>query len=318
MRIEQLVYLVDVAKTKSINVSAERLYITQPAISDAIHKLEEELGVLLLERSKRGVSLTNAGTVAVAHAEEIIKHLTTLRLEVTKADDRYDKNLAGHLRIGAVSLSNIILIPEMLAEFYKLYPHILIDSFNVRHYEMKDFLLSDVMDVGILNISEHKPANAVNAERDDLIDNDDLVAELIFSDPLSLIVHKDSPLAKKKLVSLAEMLSYPMVLFGNNSVKAREINNFLINYGSMEMAVVTDNPDVYRQAIINGLGVGLFSQTSYADMFSNSPKDGVLKIVALKEDIFMNFYVIYKKDKLLSDEEKAFIHYAKAYLRPKI
>lgn len=53
MRIEQLEYFVDVAKTHSLNISAERLFVTQPTISEAIHKLEEELGSDLLLRSKK-------------------------------------------------------------------------------------------------------------------------------------------------------------------------------------------------------------------------------------------------------------------------
>ena len=69
MRIEQLEYFLDVAKTKSLNASAERLFVTQPTISEAIHKLEEELESDLLTRSSKGVE-----SVSYTHLWDTILH----------------------------------------------------------------------------------------------------------------------------------------------------------------------------------------------------------------------------------------------------
>ena len=71
IRIDHLYYLVDIAKTKSITLSAEHLFISQQGLSQAIQKLEADLNVALLRRSRQGVSLTEAGNMAVEKARKL-------------------------------------------------------------------------------------------------------------------------------------------------------------------------------------------------------------------------------------------------------
>ena len=73
MRIEQLEYLIEIAKTNSISIAAENLYVSQPSISEAIKKLEGELGIKLLERTKTGSYLTPIGKSIAEQAVRVIE-----------------------------------------------------------------------------------------------------------------------------------------------------------------------------------------------------------------------------------------------------
>ena len=78
MRIEQLMYLVDIAKTKSFSKTAQNFYITQQGASDAIKKLEKEFNVILFNRTKQGVFLTEIGRSFEETAQEMIALYHTL------------------------------------------------------------------------------------------------------------------------------------------------------------------------------------------------------------------------------------------------
>lgn len=96
MRLEQLYHLVEVAKYNSISIAAERIYITQPAVSASISKLEDELGVLLFKRTTKGAYPTDIGQTIIEAAEEILQKVDFIKeLANTSA-------LAGNVTIATI------------------------------------------------------------------------------------------------------------------------------------------------------------------------------------------------------------------------
>jgi DNA-binding transcriptional LysR family regulator len=110
MELRHLRYFVAVAEELHFSRAAERLHVAQPAVSEQVRKLEEELGVRLLNRNKRKVSLTEAGAALLAEARRVLQQVDVARLATHEARDR----TAARLRIGYTSASLPASVPEAL------------------------------------------------------------------------------------------------------------------------------------------------------------------------------------------------------------
>ena len=104
MRIEQLTYFLEVAKTHSINKAAENLFVTQPGLSDSIKKMESELGLKLLNRSKTGVSLTESGKIVVQHAYTILEAYEDMLRDLSIVNSPEHAELKGTVTIATPPL----------------------------------------------------------------------------------------------------------------------------------------------------------------------------------------------------------------------
>lgn len=122
MTIEQLQYICMVAKTHSITVAADQLYVTQQTISKAINKLERELNVILLVRSHKGVSLTPEGEIFVDQAQEIIDKVE--KLYFTMCPGLKDKQQEGVLKFDMTSYELTLIGSMLFSVFHKKYPKI--------------------------------------------------------------------------------------------------------------------------------------------------------------------------------------------------
>ena len=108
------------AKTLNFGEAAERLHLTQPAVSQQIHALESELGVQLLVRDRKGVSLTPAGTTFYADAMDLLGRLRAMRLRAKNNDSRYTQVRTVYAKMP------LFQMPKILREFSRKYPHVLI------------------------------------------------------------------------------------------------------------------------------------------------------------------------------------------------
>lgn len=139
-----------VAKTKNISKAAKELYISQPAISKSIQKLEDSLGCELFRRSSRGVILTEEGELLFTHVSSAFE---TLSLGEDKLKNSLELGV-GHLKIGVSStLCKYILLPY-LKEFTKKYPHINISITCQSTNETLQLLEENKIDIGLIGRPE--------------------------------------------------------------------------------------------------------------------------------------------------------------------
>ena len=120
MELRQLRYFVAVAEAGNFSRAAERLYVSQPPLSTQIKSLERELGVRLLERSNRGVSLTAAGSVFFAETRALLARLEHAKSQALQAE----RGEAGVLSIGFVSIADYSILPPTLKSFRAQYPRV--------------------------------------------------------------------------------------------------------------------------------------------------------------------------------------------------
>jgi len=145
----------EVAKQGNISKAAESLYISQPAISKTIVRLEDNLNVKLFKRNSRGVSLTEEGEVLFRHVEEAIHHIEEAENALQKMKDYH----IGHLDIGAsTTLCRYILLPY-LKKFMEEFPNIQINLKNQDSAKNIQVLEAQDIDIALVAIPKHLSPN---------------------------------------------------------------------------------------------------------------------------------------------------------------
>ena len=155
MRIEQLKCLVDVAETKSMSKTAERLFVSPQAVSKCIKQLEDELDAELLVRTNQGVMLTPIGEDVLAHVKQMLELEEKINHSITKHKERAPEENTFPIRICSTSAITNIVLPSILAKFSNMNINIIpridmVDSVR----EVFERLKNKTCDVGLLTYNE--------------------------------------------------------------------------------------------------------------------------------------------------------------------
>jgi len=146
MDIKQLRYFQVIAEEGQITRAAQRLHMAQPPLSHQLKLLEEELGVTLVEREKRGIILTGAGRLLHNRGEQIIGLLDTTVKELKELNAGY----TGTLSIGAVASSGTTFLPHRILKFHQQYPNINFQLWEGDTYRILELLNTGIIEIGIV------------------------------------------------------------------------------------------------------------------------------------------------------------------------
>ncbi|CVI66544.1 hydrogen peroxide-inducible genes activator [Alistipes sp. CHKCI003] len=159
MTIIQLEYLLSVANCGSFSAAAEHCFVTQPSLSMQVKALEEELGVVLLDRSKKPVIPTEAGEVVLSRARETIKAYNCIRESVAELKDE----TAGKLRLGVIPTVAPYLLHKFLPAFVRDYPKVELEISEMVTADIVEALRRDRLDAALVaggtcgeGIAEHE------------------------------------------------------------------------------------------------------------------------------------------------------------------
>ena len=146
MNLQQLTYLVALDTYRQFGAAAEKSHVTQPALSVQIQKLEEELGILLFDRTKKGAEPTALGIKVIAQARCVLREAQQLRelVQVEKGE------MVGELRLGIIPTLAPYLVPRFLVPFTAAYPLLRIHVEELRSEEIIQQLRDHRLDVGLL------------------------------------------------------------------------------------------------------------------------------------------------------------------------
>ena len=166
MELHQLRGFYEIAKGGSFTRAADRLYLTQPAISLQVKALEEELGQVLLDRTRQTARLTEAGEILFRQTTQIFEHLATAREEI----DALHEVLRGRLVIGTSDTNCTYILPELLQRFRERFPDVELDMRNKMSPEVCQLVLDDEVDLALLPELEHRRRRELLRDRADLMD----------------------------------------------------------------------------------------------------------------------------------------------------
>jgi DNA-binding transcriptional LysR family regulator len=196
MELRYLKYFVTVAERQNFTRAAEELHVAQPAISQQIKSLEEELGVSLLHRTKRSVKLTAAGNAFLSEAKEILAH-AELSKQVAR---RAARGETGSLAIGCFSSAVSGFLPELIQSYRKKFPAVRVHLFELTPEQQLQAFAREKIDVGFTR--PIAPADEKN-----------FVQERIYRDRLMLAVPETHSLAKTRQLRLEKFAGEDFVMF---------------------------------------------------------------------------------------------------------
>lgn len=146
MDLKQLLYFVTVVNEGNITAAARKLHITQPALSNHIKKLEEDLDVILFHRGPRKITLTDAGEILYIKANNILELKYSIRKELEDSKSGFK----GTLKIGTISAIDADLLENNFLKFHQKYNNIKYELYEGITPEIIELLLSRVIEIGIV------------------------------------------------------------------------------------------------------------------------------------------------------------------------
>ena len=203
MNLRDLEYLVALADTCHFGHAAERCCVSQPTLSGQLRKLEEELGVILFERTKRSVEITPPGEAIVVHARRVLEQADALR----QVAQSYQDPLAGPLRMGAIPTLSPYLMPLVLKPLNKCYPQIKL----VLSEEFTDTLLN--------RLGKHEIDAALLATP---VEDPDLESIPLFDEPFWLVHPRGHTLSGKKKIIQKDLDGTDLLLLSEGHCLAEQ------------------------------------------------------------------------------------------------
>ena len=298
MRIEQLHYLVEVSKNKSISITAEQIHVSQQNISVAIRNLEKELGVELLERSYKGVSLTKDGEEFVEKAQEILTKIEELRSQfMSKAAPK--KVLKGNLRINVVPY---MTLPDILVSFYKLHPEVNVILKEHSPQIIMQNVAQGLCDIGIIFKTDEDPKFS------ELLWNLGLNYGNILDDKIFVCAGKKSPLKHKRVITLRELFQQRIIVSEDLYGWILDILKRYEDPSNLQIQK-SNSMQIYKKLIIEGLAVGFVTGIGLEkELIFNK---GEIIPIAIEKHNNITIGVVYSSSNSQTEISKEFIQYLK-------
>jgi DNA-binding transcriptional LysR family regulator len=195
--VRRLKVLREVAAQGSFSAAAEALSFTQSAISQQVAALERETGSKLVERSPRGIRLTDAGTALVTHADAILARIDDAEEELAAIAGLR----GGRLRLACFQSVGATVVPQAVAIFHERHPKVELSMIEAEPETARAHLRSGEIDLALVYDFEPIPT----------LEEGELALTHLIDDPYDVIVPKGHPLARKRSLALSDLAEEPWV-----------------------------------------------------------------------------------------------------------
>lgn len=262
MNLNQLQYVLNVAKYRSFSAAAENLYISQSTLSQQIMNLENELNIKLFLRTTRDVQITEAGRAFVAKAADILRSLEALKQ--TMSD--YAGLLKGTINIGAINALEAIHFSQIITDFYSAFPQLTVNIIGNSSYPLLEALENQSIDVAFLT----RPVRGTYPA---------LKFTSLGTDDYCLLASKNHPLAGRKTVSLQELKEDRFILHQPTQAVS-DICLAACEEAGFEPHIICRNnaAPIAANLVRAGLGVGFFSMEESEQYLD----DGLVRLILKK------------------------------------
>jgi len=235
-----------VARERSFSRAAEKLGRTQPAVSLAVRRLEEELGERLFDRSNREGLLTDAGRLVREHAEQIERQRQRLGLELVELRDRH----RGAVTVGANESTALALLPA-LERFRRRYPQIKVEVRRSLSRAIPQEVLAGHLDLGVIS---YEPGQR------------ELLTTPLYQDRLAFVVHPGHRLAGRTAVPLRALAGESFVAH-NVASPFRALTEAAFQKHKVALNIDVELPTVeaIKKLVMRGVGVAFVPHLSAAE-----------------------------------------------------
>ncbi len=271
-----------VAETRSFSIAAQKLHLTQPAISKRVALLEQQLGTQLFDRIGRSVNLTEAGEALLPHARNVHREL----LDAEQSVRDLAGEVSGRLRLATSHHIGLHRLPPVLSDFSQNCPAVQLDIEFMDSEQAYELVLQGKVELAVITL-----APAVEPC---------LITRPVWHDPLDFLVARGHPLAKSKSIALEQLSACSAILPGLNTYTGQIIKTLFDQHQvKLQISLATNYLETIRMMTAVGLGWTVLPR---------SMKDSTL--VSLKVDeitIERTLGYVYHRDRSLSRAAIAFI-----------
>ena len=246
---QNLKAFITVAEIGSFSEAADRLYLTQSAISKRIALLEQQIGKRLFDRIARQVSLTEAGNELLPRARRILQEYEN----ALQAINDLSGKASGTLRLAISHHLGLHRLPPILKQFAQQYPDVTLDIEFMDSEKAYEKILHGESEVAVITLALESHHN-INSKK-------------IWNDPLRFICAQDHPLAVLKQPALKDLAEYPIILPGLNTYTGRIIQNLFQKEGiPLKAPMSTNYLETISTMVEIGLGWSVLPETLVRDL----------------------------------------------------
>lgn len=270
MTLTELKYIVAVARERHFGRAAEACFVSQPTLSVAIKKLEEELGTQIFERGSHEISVTPAGERIVAQAQRVLDEAARVKEIARQGRDP----LVGPLRLGVIYTIGPYLLPGLVRQLLKdasEMPLLLTENFTVKLMEL---LKNGEIDAAIMALPLPQTGLAMQA---------------VYDEPFVIAMPKHHPWAKRKSIPSEDLKKETMLLLGTGHCfrdqvleACPELSRFSSSAEGIQKTFEGSSLDTIRHMVGSGLGITVLPMTSVPEKIS---RDSLLDYVPFKAPI---------------------------------
>jgi LysR family transcriptional regulator, transcription activator of glutamate synthase operon len=245
MEVAQLRYLVALADELHFTRAAAREHIAQPALSQQIRRLEDEVGLALVERTTRRVSITEPGELLVARARRILAELEAARAELQAVRGIQ----SGRVLVGALHTMGPVDLALVLAEFHERHPGVELTVREQSSEELAEMLRVDELDLAFLSVTERVESHGLGLFQ-------------LVSEELVLILPPDHRLRRRHRVRMAELAGEHFISF-REGARLRELLVSAAHSAGFEPEVKLESNEArrIRRLVSRGLGVAILPRS---------------------------------------------------------
>jgi DNA-binding transcriptional LysR family regulator len=291
--LRQLQYFVAVAEQGSVSGAAQKLSISQPAITEAVKELEADLGVTLFERHSRGLAITYKGHQFLRHAKSILSSVSDARRAFSDADDA----APGGLNLGVTSLVAGYVLSDILARYRRANPKVEVNAIEDNGEYLEHLLIGGELDCAVMVISNLRDRMA-------------LQAEILEVSPYRLWLPMGHPLSAQESISIADVSQQRLIMLTVDEIEEATVKLLGALGQKPHVAFRTRSVEAVRSLVATGAGVSLLPDLVYrpwsleGDRIEYRDVSGSLPVVQVG--------IVWRKGSNLSRAARDFIGVAQA------
>ena len=294
MNLDYLKTYREVIRLGSFSEVAKRLSISQPAVSFQIQALERDLGIRLIDRRQRKITMTEAGKRLLHFAEFVEKEREHLTYDLSQLCHE----VTGDLAIAASTIPGEFLLPPILAEFKRLHPAIAARMMISDSLAVISRIQNNEYEIGFCGA---------------LPEGTDLTAFKIAEDEIVLIVFPEHSFAERQKVSFGELQKESLILREETSGTQRSLESLLLkagfDLGRCTPSLVLGSTQAVISAVEAGIGIAFVSNLA----INKSLTLRLVKVVGIEGlRLGRNFYCIYRKERIVSRLLEEFIAFVES------
>lgn len=283
MELRQIRYLLEIVRSGGFTRASETLGIAQPSLSVAVQKLEDELGVTLLNRQERKVTLTAEGRAFVARARQIEELVAGAVNEM----EEFRGLERGEIRMGVPGMLGTHFFPAVIADFRRQYPRLRLSVYSDGANKIQAMIESGELDVGVVARADFPGAIAWRP---------------LLREEMVACVASGHPLAGKSAITLKEISREPLVLFSEGYFQRQYLTEAMARDGlTPQVAFETNLVPLLKKVVAGGDGV-----TTLLRMAADEPG---LAAIPFDPPLFVEAVVVWKKNAYLSKATRAFLDF---------